>query len=95
MAAGGARAQSPQCPCTCTLTQEQRAPFQSMHGSAATYAAIRAGTSRSTLDADAYEALRAQYDAPFAEIAKQDRDAAKKREDKKNVPGQTVPAETP
>jgi hypothetical protein len=49
-----------------------------MHGSAATYAAIRAGTSRGTLDADAYEALRADYDAVMAEVVKQDQVAVKK-----------------
>lgn len=78
---GTARAQSPQCPCIYTLTQEQRQLLQSMHGAAATFAAVRAATARGTLDADAYEALRADYDAVMAEIVKQDQAAAKKRDD--------------
>ena len=81
-------AQSPQCPCTYTLSQEQRQLLQSMHGAAATWAAVHAATSRGTLDADAYEALRADYDAVMVEIVKQDRAAVQKREGDKVKPEQ-------
>ena len=73
--AGTALAQTLQCPCTYTLSQEQRQLLQSMYSAAATWTAPRAATVRGTLDADAYEALRADYDA---EIVKQDQAAARK-----------------
>jgi hypothetical protein len=88
-----AHAQSPQCPCTYTLSQEQRALLQSMHASAVLWAAIRSGSARGTLDADAYEALRTDYDAVMAEIGKQDQAAAKNREEEKIRPEQASPVE--
>ena len=81
-----AGAQTAQCPCTYTLTQEQRQLLQSMHGAAATWAAVRSATTRGTLDADAYEALSADYDAVMAEIIKQDQVAAKKADTNQAAP---------
>ncbi len=69
--AGPALAQNAQCPCTYTLSQEQRQLLQSMHSSAVLWAVIRGASARGTLDADAYDALRADYDAVMAQIVKQ------------------------
>lgn len=89
--AGPALAQNAQCPCTYTLSQEQRQLLQSMHSSAVLWAAIRGASARGTLDADAYDALRADYDAVMAQIVKQDQAAAKKHKEENANPEEARP----
>lgn len=76
----------PHCPCTYTLTQEQRAVFDSALSSATFWMSVRSAAVKGTLDEQAFEQLRRNYAALGNELARQDKDAAEKKKQDERRP---------
>jgi hypothetical protein len=82
----------PHCPCTYTLTQEQRALLDSALSSATFWLSVRSAAVKNTLDEQAFEQLRRSYVTLANELARQDKAASEKRKrEEQSRPKPTAP----